>query len=60
MILEAVLIFVMNTQQILFRTIPAPVPLNYCVGYQARSEIYLSCKTMDEKVFDLTLKENDA
>ena len=52
MLMEMVLVFVMNTKQILFVTIPAPAPLNYCVGWAVHQEYYLSCKRMDEKIYD--------
>ena len=58
MLLETVLVFVMNTQSIKMLTIPTPAPLNYCVGYQVHQSIYMTCKRMDERIYDYLWKQS--
>ena len=56
MMLETVLVFVMNTKAIKIEQVASPVPLNYCVGYRVHDDLWLTCLTMEDKIYDYRLE----
>ena len=54
-IAQIVLIFIVNTNTIKVESVHHDKPINYCVGYDVKKELWLSCMQMDGEMFDYRL-----